>query len=214
MPMTNREIDEIIRNIRNAKIRCAEVEKDESFDKKTRAMASCGKEIFDELVSDMCTYTDTVFLDKSKNSDLNSFRENCNSIEEYKDKFETLEKNRKSAHNALITSVKMADFLCEKVGAEKIYGKIPEKYQNDISEVLDPDCRDVPGVVEIRHDIATWTWEFVIGSVIDMNIDITPNSARNEDYKTDRETIENLQEKFNSREAKRLIERLTDVGER
>lgn len=210
MSMTNKEVDSIITRIKNARKRCKELSKDEKADARLRKLASHGEEIYEDLVTDMCAYTDSVFEDKFKNSNLTEMRENANSREEYQEKYETLELNRKTAHNTLITSIKMADLVCRRVGVPEIYGKIPKEFQDDTSIILDEANRYMPGVLETRHGIAEWTWDFVIGCIIDMNIEIDPNSSRNTDYKNDKEKFEDVQKNFDSEKTKRMIQDLTE----
>ncbi len=210
MSMTNKEIDSIISRIKDAKKRCEELVKDENADARLRKLAGNGTSIFEELVSDMCAYTDSVFEDKFKNSNLTEMRENANSREEYQEKYENLELNRKMAHNSLIISVKTSDLVCRKIGVPEIYGKLPKEFQNDVSVILDESNRYMPGVLETRHGIAEWAWDFVIGCIIDMNVEIDPNSSRVTDYKNDKEKFEDVQKKFNSEKAKKMIQDLTE----
>lgn len=212
MSMTNREVDSIINRIRNARKKCKELSKREDIDKTLKTMAEYGDDVILYFVEAMCRYTDSVFEDKSKNISITSLRERCNSREEYQEKFEEIEKNRKSAHNNLITSIKVTDMICRKVGVPEIYGRLPERYKNDVSEVLKEENRGMPGVLDLRHDIANWTWDFVIGCIIDMNVELDQNVnvSHKKDYQNDIDAFEGVQNTFDSKKAKKMIQDLTE----
>lgn len=210
MSMTNREVDSIISRIRNAREKCSELSKRDDIDKTLKDTAEYGDDVILDFIEAMCRYTDSVFEDKSKNISITSLRERCNSQEEYQAKFEEIEKNRKSAHNNLITSIKVTDLICRKIGVPEIYGKLPEKYKNDISEVLKEENRGMHGVLDLRHDIANWTWDFVIGCIIDMNVELVQNVSNKKDYQNDIDAFESIQKGFDSKKVKKMIEDLTE----
>ncbi len=210
MSMTNREVDSIINKIRNARTKCSELSKRDDIDKTLKDTAEFGDDVILDFIEAMCRYTDSVFEDKSKNIGITSLRESCNSQEEYQAKFEEIEKRRKSAHNNLITSIKVVDLVCRKIGVPEIYGKLPEKYKNNIGEVLKEENRGMPGVLDLRHDIANWTWDFVIGCIIDMNVELDPNVSNKKDYQNDIEAFESIQDGFESKKVEKMLEDLTE----
>lgn len=130
----------------------------------------------DTLVKDMSEYTKSVFIDNEKNASLLRFREECSSLEEYQNKFEEIEKTRKSRHDKFIVSIKIADKVCELYGQEPIYGELGE-FADDVSKLMGKENRKKPGVVEKRHEIANWGFDITISCAAavtlgkDLNVD-------------------------------------------
>lgn len=141
----------------------------------------------DNLVDDLSEYTKSVFVDEEKNRNLERFKEECKSTEEYQYKFEEIEKTRKSRHDKLIMSIKLADKICEIYGEEPIYGELGE-YKNDVSGLMGSENRKNPGVVEKRHEIAKWGFDLVISCVAGMALE--KDSLRN--YEKDNDTFLNI----------------------
>ena len=76
---------------------------------------------------------------------------------------------------------------------------------DSVENLMGKENREVPGVKEIRHDIADWTWHFVMGCSICLGTDI--------DYENEPEFAAML---YKSSVAKSNILRLTkpDYDER
>lgn len=211
MSMTNKEIDSIIEKIRNARKRCQEITDDNTItDGQLKDTAEFGDDVICELIKSMCDYTVAVFDDKSNKLNRTSLMES-NQREDYIDIFEAAEKRRKSEHNDLITSIKVADLVCRQIGVPEIYGKLPDKYKNDVSEVLKAENRDKPGVLEVRHGIANWTFDFILGCAIAQNMEIDSDISHSKDsYQNDRETFENAQKDLNVSATRKMIEDITE----
>lgn len=211
MSMTNKEIDSILEKIRNARKRCQEITDDNTItDSQLKDTAEFGDDVICELIRSMCDYTVAVFEDKSNKVNRIDLM-GVNQQEDYIDIFETAEKRRKSEHNNLITSIKVADLVCRQIGVPEIYGQLPDKYKNDVSEVLKAENRDKPGVLEVRHGIANWTFDFILGCAIVQNLEIDSDISHDkDDYQNNRETFENVQKNLNVSNTRKMIEDITE----
>ena len=186
--MSNREIDGILSRIKTLK-----------------SQSSMHASIAEQLIDSMCAYTSSVFEDNYQRSNSLQMRENANSISEYQRQFVEIDSGRKIAHDALITMIKMADFVCRKTGIPEIYGELPEQFKDDVSGLMGKENRDKPGVVETRHGIANWTWGFITGAVISMDIDI-----EGRDYSRNMQDIRDMGSAYKPSRAKKLLNELTE----
>lgn len=163
------------------------------------------EDIANDLINALCKYTSSVFDDSFKDANITGMRENANSLEEYQQKVEEIELNRKSAHDDLISSIKVADMLCRMSGIQEIYGELPEEYQKDTTGLMGEANRKNPGVVETRHNIAEWAWGFITGAVISMDIDIS-----NIDYSNDINDFKKVGETYSDKKARKVLDDLTN----
>lgn len=164
-------VDSTIKKIALAKKQCQKVLA-ESKDEMEREDAELLLEQLERLVNSMVEYTDVVFdHNMSKATRENSYSNSENLLDTQKE-MEKIERRRKICHDALITDVRMTDSACRLVGVDEIYGKLPKEYQNDSSGLLGDENRKNPGVVETRHAIADWAWDFVLGCTVAFQLDL------------------------------------------
>lgn len=164
-------VDSTIKKIALAKKQCQKVLA-ESKDEMEREDAELLLEQLERLVNSMVEYTDVVFdHNMSKATRENSYSNSENLLDTQKE-MEKIERRRKICHDALITDVRMTDTACRLVGVDEIYGKLPKEYQNDSSGLFGDENRKNPGVVETRHAIADWAWDFVLGCTVAFQLDL------------------------------------------
>lgn len=202
------EVDSTLRRIKNAK-KFAEEKLKTAKTVEEREDAEDLRDFVNKLVTQMCEYTESVFRDNTKNLTRSQLSKEMDR-KEFQDYCEGLERNRKISHDALITQVKMTDELCEELGIEPIYGKLPERFKNDTSLLMGSKNREKDGVVETRHAIADWTWDVVIGSTVALYIDV-----RGLDYNSNKEDMNTITESYHRDvggkiEAKKLIDEMTE----
>lgn len=141
-------------------------------------------EKFEQLIDSMVEYTDVVFDDNISKINRVEKYSNSSELTDIQKEMESIERRRKFSHDALITNVRMIDSACRLVGVDEIYGKLPEKYRNDASGLIGNENRKNPGVVETRHAIADWAWDFVLGCTVAFQLDLNDmNYQKNLDDK-------------------------------
>lgn len=163
------------------------------------------EDIVKDLINSLCRYTKSVFDDNFKTANITRIRENANSLEEYQQKVEEIELNRKMAHDRLITDIKVADMFCRMSGIQEIYGELPKEYQKDTTGLMGEANRKNPGVVETRHNIAEWAWGVITGAVISMDLDITGI-----DYSKDINDFKQVGETYSDKKARKILDDLTN----
>lgn len=164
-------VDSTIKKIALAKKQCQKVLAESKYEME-REDAELLMEQLERLVNSMVEYTDVVFdHNMSKATRENSYSNSENLLDTQKE-MEKIERRRKICHDALITDVRMTDSACRLVGVDEIYGKLPKEYQNDSSGLLGDENRKNPGVVETRHAIADWAWDFVLGCTVAFQLDL------------------------------------------
>ena len=201
--MSNSEFNKIFRRIKEALSRANWLEQ-HSTDDMEKDDAEFAKDAISDLINAIFEYTRTVFL-------MNKNDKNRAQLFENNDRsaaiaiIEAGEKKRKSAHNNLISCIKVADVSCGLIGVEPIHGELlgelkkmyeankgypkdhPRHMENDKdSSILCKESnRDLDAytddkgktrkVVDIRHDIANWAWDFsldfIVGITLGMDID-------------------------------------------
>ena len=207
--MTNTELNNVIKRMRNAKLKASEVLKATTSTLEEREDASELLEEVDGLVKSMCEYTASVFNDERKNIKRTEMIRNANSIEEYQSMSENIERTRKSAHDDLIRRIKLTDLLCKINGTDEIYGQLPEEYKMDTSGLMGSKNRAKPGVVETRHAIADWTWQVVLGCTVEMYMEIG-------DYDKGFNEMESVSNVYNkkvggAKGAKKMIDEMLEI---
>ncbi len=162
--MTNREIDDIINKIKRLK---KEIKNNPALSEEDRE-----DDIYmvDEFIDAMCDYSSATFDDKEKNLKRNKMINDGVSQKDIIATSERIEFARKTAHDNLILRLRMVDAECRRYGIPEIYGKIPDKYKDDSSGLIGEKNRKNPGVVETRHEIADWTWNFIMGCTACMDL--------------------------------------------
>ncbi len=202
------EVDKTLRRIKAVRTYCDKTIK-ESKDSNEIEDAKDLQEFVLSLIEAMAKYTASVFDDEIKNVTRKKMIEESNSVREYQEKCEQIERTRKSCHDNLIIQIKVTDILCRLVGVEEIYGKLPEEYRKDTAGLMGDKNRRNPGVVETRHAIADWTWDVVLGSTVAMTLDIDEM-----DYNKDLDDREKIAEEFKRlggvASAKRAIKEMTE----
>ena len=150
-------------------------------------------DLVSNFVDSMCQYTTAAFKERKKSAIRNQMMRDGESGEEIRTIGEQLEKNRKNSHDMLILQTKRIDLVCREYGLPEIYGKIPEEYKKDISGLLGEKNRKNPGVVEARHDLANWTWDFILSCTICMDLE-TNIDMEDLDIEKNREDFEKAAE--------------------
>lgn len=168
--MSGREVDRTIHRIKDALKVADGILKDSTSTVEQRGDAIGLKDSVEDLINAMCNYTRCVFIDKYKNKTRKQMIENANTVEDYQTECENIEKARKSAHDDLISKVKLADWSCRDIGVAEIYGELPEQYKENIDGLIGEKNR-TREVVKIRHAIADWTWDFVLGCTVAMTLE-------------------------------------------
>ena len=63
----------------------------------------------------------------------------------------------------------------------------------------------------MRHGIASWTFDFILGCAIAQNMEIDSDISHSKDsYQNDRETFENVQKDLNVSATRKMIEDITE----
>lgn len=201
------EVDRTLRKIKNVREYCERTIKEEKDPQKVEDAKELQEGVLD-LVKLMSEYTETVFDDNIKDATRQKMMEEANTIREYQEKCENIEKRRKNAHDSMIIQLKMTDQMCREAGVNEIYGRLPEEYREDTSGLMGEKNRSNHGVVETRHAIAKWAWDFVLGSTVAMTLDLAEmNYEKNLD---DREKIaEEFKRMGGAETAKKMIDDMT-----
>ncbi len=164
-------VDSTIKKMALAKEKCQKILA-ESKNEIEREDAEFLLDQLELLVNSMVEYTDVVFdHNMSKATRENSYSSSENLVDTQKE-MEKIERRRKICHDALITDVRMTDTACRLVGVDEIYGKLPKEYREDSSGLLGEENRKNSGVVETRHAIADWAWDFVLGCTVAFQLDL------------------------------------------
>lgn len=202
------EVDRTLKRIKNARAYCQKT-LSESKDENELDYASELQEAITSLIGCMAEYTESVFDDEIKNATRQKMIEDANTVRDYQIKCEEIEKRRKISHDDLIRQIKITDMICREMGVSEIYGKLPEEYRKDTTGLMGEANRRNPGVVETRHAIANWAWNVVLGSTVEMTLDIS-----NMDYEKNLEDREKLAEEFKRmggvEAAKRMMKEITE----
>ena len=201
------EVDATLRRIKNAR-EFAEKKIKKATSIEEREDGEDLRDCVDSLIKQMCEYTEAVFLDNKKNYSRTHLVKSMNRSE-YQSYCENLERKRKSCHDSLIVQVRMTDSLCEELGIEPIYGRLPDAYKKDTSALMGSENRNKPGVVEVRHAIADWAWDVTIESTVALYIDISEL-----DYNKNVDDMEEISTAYNkiggNREASKIIKEITE----
>lgn len=195
--MTNREIDMALQSIRDIRAKAKELRKGQ--DEEDKELGEELEEALSSTVTSMFSYTDSVFLMNQTKALRDILQENL-SREDYISEIENSEKRRKNAHNTLISNLKVMNLYCDMVGLPAFYSGFPEKYKKDVSELLKPENRSLPDVLETRHAIAKWTWDFCISTTIGIQMGKDLSEYQNlEDVQRDyREGVKGISAFFSS----------------
>ena len=201
------EVDATLRRIRNArKIADRKIKTAKTIEE--REDGEDLRDCLDSLIRQMCEYTESVFLDNKKNYSRTQLVKNMDRTE-YQSYCESLERKRKACHDSLIVQVRMTDSLCEELGVEPIYGRLPDTYKKDTSSLMGSENRNKPGVTEIRHAIADWAWDVTIESTVALYIDISKL-----DYNKNIDDMEEISAEYNKIggkvKARKIIEEMTE----
>ncbi len=164
-------VDNTIRKIKYAKQHCNKILV-ESKDDTEKEDANDLLQQIDVLIKDMLQYTESVFDDNLNKMSCSKDIQDSYDIEDKQKILEGIDRRRKATHDALIIDVRLTDSLCRFVGVDEIYGKLPKEYQNDVSGLLGQKNRENPGVVETRHAIADWAFDFVLGCTVAFELDL------------------------------------------
>lgn len=206
--LTDRDIDRILIRIKDAREYYHQRKNDKNLSEDDREWAADNGDAILMLIDNMCEYVSLVFDDNFKNITRQEYAKERRN-DEWKAECERIEFGRKSEHDALITNIKLVDLICRRDGLKEIYGELPEEYKNNTSGLMGAENRSKPGVVETRHKIADWTFQFVLGcAVID---------ALDRDYDNDIEAYTELSEsyrKIGKNKMSRRIEEMTEPGEK
>lgn len=202
------EVDSTLKRIRNAR-KVAEEKLKSATTLEEREDAKDLKDYVEKLVDQMCKYTETVFRDNKKNYTRTQLMNNMDR-KDYQVYCEEIERARKVNHDALITQVRMTDDMCEYMGVEPIYGRLPEKYKKDSSLLMGTENRGKEGVVETRHAIADWAWDVTIGSTVALYIDISELN-----YNQNKEDMDKIADTYHQKfgaknDAKNMINKMTE----
>ena len=208
--MTNTEIDRIINRIKKARAYAEKKLNDPNVSDEEREDAEFLKDDIEKLIEDMCYYTASVFDDNYKKYDFQQMVAQYTEVDDFQRASEEIEKRRKSNHDRLILQIKVVDNACKREGLEEIYGELPDKYRRDTSGLMGDDNRKKPGVVETRHAIADWCFEFVLSATVGMYMELDElNFEKNEgDYKTVSEDFK--YKRGGKKAAKEMIMKLSD----
>lgn len=167
--MTNREVNAILKRIKDAKSYWKNYGQKEDISDDKKLLAKDSYEAVDDLIDKMCSYTCAVFDDKLKGF----IRIDDNlEVKDRQEKIQEIERTRKLRHDALITQIKMVDKMCRMEGVDEIYGELPKEYRENVSGLMGDENREKPGVVETRHAIAKWTFDFVLSCSVGMYLDL------------------------------------------
>lgn len=206
------EADSTLRRIGNAR-KFAEERIKTAKTLEDREDAEDLKNFVESLVTQMCEYTESVFRDNSIKARRDRIMKEMGGSD-FRDYCENIDRSRKISHDALIKQVRMTDSLCEEMGIEPIYGRLPEKYKKDSSLLMGKENRGKEGVVEVRHAIADWAWDVTIASTVGMYIDVDSlNYAKN---KEDLEKVSDIYQRKigNKTNASKMIKEITDFEEK
>ena len=184
--MTNTEFNKIARRIKNAREYCSKMSKDDNLTAEEREDIEFFQDDIEKLIKDMCNYTCSVFDDNYKNANRAQMAEEYDDVIDFQRVCEDIERMRKNSHDALIIQIKVTDNACRVAGLEEIYGELPEEYRKDTSGLMGDKNRSNPGVVETRHAIADWCFDFVLAATVGMYMDLDELDYNKnvEDYKT------------------------------
>lgn len=171
---------------------------------------------FDTLIDNMIRYTKSVFLDEQKNSDLSGMRASFNSTKEYQEEFERLEKNRKTNHDMLISSVSICDKLCMLYGEEPIYGEMKAEFAQDVSTLKGKENYNKPGVKEERRKLAEWSFDFVISNTVALalygNPDLSEQDLKN--YQKDPESFAHIAKAVQGQNLDQTMRKVIDMHDK
>ncbi len=185
--MTNREIDETIQKIRTLNLAIKQNPNITEEERKDDLY------IVSNFVDSMCQYTTAAFKERKKSAIRNQMMRDGESGEEIRAMGKKLDSDRIASHNELLRLTRIVDSICREYGLPEIYGKIPEEYKNDISGLLGSENRKNPGVVETRHGLANWTWDFILSCTICMDLE-TNIDMEDLDIEKNREDFEKAAE--------------------
>ncbi len=209
MGMSNSEINRTLRHIRDARRHFQKILNDPNATEDTKMDAQFDLDAIEELIDAMCSYTSSVFDDNFKNATRAIASKVFDSVKDYQDNSENVERRRKMNHDDLIAKVKVARIVCDRAGLEPICDLLPEEFRRDTSFLTDEKNRgkvtkNGQTVVEIRHAIADWAWDVTIGCAVP---DIEMYS-----YHDNREDFEAVSKKISgSKEGlKKTIKDITD----
>ncbi len=206
--MTERDVDRILIRIKNAREYYAKRKNDTTLEEDDREWAGDNEEAILDLIDDMAVYTASVFDDNFKNITREAYAKERRT-EDWKAECEQIEFRRKTTHDALILKIKMVDLICNRDGLEEIYGELPDEYKHDTSGLMGEKNRSKPGVLETRHKIADWVFQFTLScAVID---------ALDRDYENDIDAYaENASSyrKIGSKGVAKRIKEMTDPIEK
>mgnify|MGYP002516111011 FL=1 len=206
--MTERDIDRILRSIKDVREYLIKRKNDTSISEEERGWAESDEKAITDLIECMADYTASVFDDNFKSITRDAYSKE-RSADEWRTKSEEIERRRKLTHDALIGKIKMADGICRDSGLEEIYGELPDEYKKDTRGLLGDENRSKPGVVETRHKIADWVFQFTLGCAI---ID-----ALDRDYENDIEAYTesaSLYGKVSADGVAKRIKEMTDFEEK
>ena len=208
--MTNTEFNKIVRRKKAAREYCSKMSKDDNLTDEEREDIEFLQDDIEKLIKDMCNYTCSVFDDNYKNANRAQMAEEYAEVQDFQRVCEDIERTRKNSHDALIIQIKVTDNACRAAGLEEIYGELPEEYRKDTSGLMGDKNRSNPGVVETRHAIADWCFDFVLAATVGMYMDLDELDYNKnvEDYKT---VSEDFKYKRGGRSgAEKIIKEMTD----
>lgn len=201
------EVDETLRKIKDVRAYCNKTIKENKSFEEVDDAKDLEYHVL-KLIELMSEYTESVFDDEIKKATRQKMREESNTLQEYQEKCENIERRRKNAHDSLIIQIKMTDNLCKLVGVDEIYGRLPKEYREDTSGLMGEKNRSNPGVLETRHAISDWAWEVVLGSTVAMTLDLAEMN-----YDKNLEDREKIAEEFKRlggvKVAKKMIDDMT-----
>lgn len=202
--LTERDIDRTLRRIKDAREFYRKKQNDQSLSEDDRELSEDNETAIVRLIDGMCEYVASVFDDNLKGIVRQAYVEEGRN-EDWRAECERIEFGRKTSHDALISNIKLCDLICRNDGLEEIYGELPEEYKKDTSGLMGPENRSKPGVVETRHNIADWTFQFILGCSI---LDVI-----NKDYENDREVYTEISKSYNQIGRKGVAKNIKEMTE-
>ena len=201
------EIDRTIMRIKNARRKARQIIDDPNSSDDQIEEAELALSSINDLIDGMIQYTNSVFRHQFTSAMNRIILANCNEREDYIKTMEDADSGRIAAHDVLLIDVKVADFECECLGVEPICGMLPEEYKKDVSGLCGKANRKKDGVVPIRHGIAKWGWNFVLGCTVALSL-----GRDTIDMDNHNEVVE-ASELFRPGSAKKDIERFISIGD-
>lgn len=211
------EVDRALRKFRNTVEECKKWMND-----KDPAKVEMGKdslEDIDLLTRAMCDYTESVFTHNQRKYYEEEEKERGGSSYDAAQLGNEMERGRTLRHNSLVQNVRIVALDCRDMGMPEICGELPEEYLENTDSLLKVVKESkIIGVAdkeaEIRHRIADWAWDLVLGATVFTHHPELEGMNYKEDYNSYEQVAQIYHKEFGNGRAKQEIQKMIGYPEK